>query len=316
VINMSVCLVTGGSGFIGSHLCEYLINKGNKVICVDNLITGNFDNVSGIKDSESFKFINEDVCKLISIDEQNINCIYHLASPASPKDFQPLSLEILSVGSIGTLNMLSLAQKYNARILIASSSEVYGDPHVHPQKETYWGNCNPIGIRGVYDESKRFSEACVMAYHRRYKTQVHIARIFNTYGPKMRELDGRVIPNFITQALNNEPLTIYGDGSQMRSFCYISDMVKGLVKLMDSDYNMPVNIGNPNEICVKDVATIICDIVGNKPEFRFLPLPEDDPKRRLPDITIAKNILNWAPEIDLQTGLKETIKFFSSIKII
>jgi len=312
VINMAVCLVTGGAGFIGSHLCEYLINKDYKVICVDNLSTGSSDNISVLKNSKSFKFINEDVCELTSVDYSNIDYIYHLASPASPKDFQTMSIEILNVGSVGTLNILSIAQRYNAKILIASSSEVYGDPHTHPQKETYWGNCNPIGIRGVYDESKRFSEACAMAYYRRYKTKVHIARIFNTYGPRMRKSDGRVIPNFITQALDGEPLTIYGDGSQMRSFCYISDMVDGLVKLIDSDYNMPVNIGNPSEVSVKDVAIIICEILGIKPQFEFLPLPEDDPKRRLPDIEIAKKLLNWSPKFDLRSGLKKTIEYFSN----
>ncbi|MGQ9706762.1 MAG: UDP-glucuronic acid decarboxylase family protein [bacterium] len=310
---MSVCLITGGAGFIGSHLCEYLLNEGNRVVCVDNFITGSEDNISQLITSKDFRLVNSNVCDLKLDDEPTVDFIYHLASPASPKDFLPLSIEILSVGSIGTLNMLSIAQQHNAKILIASSSEVYGDPYEHPQKETYWGNCNPIGIRGVYDESKRFSEACAMAFYRRYKTQIRIARIFNTYGPRMRRSDGRVIPNFITQALDHKPLTIYGDGSQMRSFCYISDMVDGLVKLMESDYIKPVNLGNPNEISVKDVAIIICEIVGIKSEFDYLPLPEDDPKRRLPDIEIAKNLLNWAPKFDLMNGLKKTIEYFSNL---
>lgn len=308
---MSVCLVTGGAGFIGSHLCEYLLERGHKVICIDNLITGDLKNIKNLSKLGDFNFINKDICEITGLDETHIDYIYHLASPASPDDFTRLSEEILRVGSIGTMNMLTLAVNKRARILYASSSEVYGDAMQHPQSETYWGNCNPIGIRSTYDESKRFSEACMMAFHRKYDIDVRIARIFNTYGPKMRPDDGRVIPNFITQALKGEPLTIYGDGSQMRSFCYVSDMVKGLVKMMESDYHLPVNLGNPNEITIMELAVIICEIMNREPDYKFLPLPEDDPKRRLPDISVAKEILGWSPQVDIKDGLEKTVEHFS-----
>jgi len=302
-------LVTGGAGFIGSHLCGYLLKENHKVICVDNLITGRRENVEEFLENKRFEFIKYDVTKTFSY-ERKIDWIFHLASPASPVDFEKYPLEILKVGSFGTFNMLEFANKNNTRFLLASTSEVYGDPEINPQDEDYWGHVNPIGVRSVYDESKRFSEALTMAYHRKYGLDVRIARIFNTFGPKMRLDDGRAVPNFIDQALHNEPITIYGDGKQTRSFCYISDQIEGLIKLMKSDYNLPINIGNTEELTILDFAEKIKKMCNSKSKITFHPLPKDDPKQRKPDISKAKKILNWEPKVDLEEGLQKTINYF------
>jgi len=305
-------LITGGAGFLGSHLAEFLLKKGYRVICMDNLITGSLDNISHLEGEENFLFIKHDVTKEIRI-EEDIHYILHFASPASPLDYLELPIQTLKVGSLGTHNTLGLAKKKRAVFLLASTSEVYGDPLVHPQPESYWGNVNPIGPRGVYDEAKRFAEALTMAYHRVHKIDTKIARIFNTYGPKMRTHDGRAIPNFITQALKGEEITVFGDGSQTRSFCYISDMVEGIYRLMLSDYNLPVNLGNPNEMSILDLAKVIIKLTKTKSKIRFLPLPQDDPKVRQPDISTARKELGWEPKVPLEKGLKETIKYFRSV---
>ncbi|MCD6452242.1 MAG: SDR family oxidoreductase [Acidobacteria bacterium] len=305
-------LITGGAGFLGSHLAEFLLKKGYRVICMDNLITGSLDNISHLEGKENFLFIKHDVTKEIRI-EEDIHYILHFASPASPLDYLELPIQTLKVGSLGTHNTLGLAKKKRAVFLLASTSEVYGDPLVHPQPESYWGNVNPIGPRGVYDEAKRFAEALTMAYHRVHKIDTKIARIFNTYGPRMRTHDGRAIPNFITQALKGEEITVFGDGSQTRSFCYISDMVEGIYRLMFSDYNLPVNLGNPNEMSILDLAKVIIKLTKTKSKIRFLPLPQDDPKVRQPDISTARKELGWEPKVPLEKGLKETIKYFRSV---
>jgi len=305
-------LITGGAGFLGSHLAEFLLKKGYRVICMDNLITGSLDNISHLEGEENFLFIKHDVTKEIRI-EEDIHYILHFASPASPLDYLELPIQTLKVGSLGTHNTLGLAKKKRAVFLLASTSEVYGDPLVHPQPESYWGNVNPIGPRGVYDEAKRFAEALTMAYHRVHKIDTKNARIFNTYGPKMRTHDGRAIPNFITQALKGEEITVFGDGSQTRSFCYISDMVEGIYRLMLSDYNLPVNLGNPNEMSILDLAKVIIKLTKTKSKIRFLPLPQDDPKVRQPDISTARKELGWEPKVPLEKGLKETIKYFRSV---
>ena len=305
-------LITGGAGFLGSHLAEFLLKKGYRVICMDNLITGSLDNISHLEGEENFLFIKHDVTKEIRI-EEDIHYILHFASPASPLDYLELPIQTLKVGSLGTHNTLGLAKKKRAVFLLASTSEVYGDPLVHPQPESYWGNVNPIGPRGVYDEAKRFAEALTMAYHRVHKIDTKIARIFNTYGPKMRTHDGRAIPNFITQALKGEEITVFGDGSQTRSFCYISDMVEGIYRLMLSDYNLPVNLGNPNEMSILDLAKVIIKLTKTKSKIRFLPLPQDDPKVRQPDISTARKELGWESKVPLEKGLKETIKYFRSV---
>ena len=302
-------LITGGAGFIGSHLCDFLLNKNFKIICVDNLITGNKKNIEHLSNNQNFKFINQDISKHIAINE-NLDYILHLASPASPVDYQKIPIQTLKVGSLGTHNTLGLALAKKAKYLLASTSEVYGDPLVNPQPETYWGNVNPIGVRGCYDEAKRFAEALTMAYHRIHNVDIRIARIFNTYGPRMRRDDGRVVPNFITQALSNKPLTIYGTGKQTRSFCYISDLIEGIYKLMMSNFNEPVNLGNPEEHTILEFAEKIKKITQNKSEIVFKDLPIDDPKVRCPDISRAKKILNWEPKFTLDEGLKETIEFF------
>ena len=306
--NTTTALVTGGAGFIGSHLCKYLLKKNYKVICIDNLITGSLKNLEGIKTGD-FLFVNHDVTEHIDI-KDNINIVFHLSSPASPIDYLQLPIQTLKVGALGTHNILGVAKSKRATILLASTSEVYGDPLIHPQTEEYWGNVNPIGPRGVYDEAKRFAEAITMAYHRQQGLDTRIARIFNTYGPNMRMRDGRVIPNFITQCLKGEDMTTYGDGRQTRSFCYIDDMVDGLFKLISAEYHLPMNLGNPNEITILELASRIKKLTGSNSNIIFNPLPEDDPKVRMPDISKAKKILTWEPKVNLEEGLVKTIGWF------
>jgi dTDP-glucose 4,6-dehydratase len=302
---MPVCVVTGGAGFVGSHLCEYLLELGDRVICIDNLDTGSLENIEHIGQPE-FEFINHDLTEFVRIDGP-VDFIYHLASPASPIDYARLPLHTLKVGSHGTHNMLGLAKVKRARFLIASTSEVYGDPEVHPQPETYWGHVNPIGPRGVYDEAKRYAEALTMAYHRQQGLDTRIARIFNTYGPRMRPHDGRAIPTFLRQALQDKPLTVFGDGSQTRSFCYVDDLIKGLFALMCSEYHQPVNLGNPTEMTLLELAECVIEVTGARSDIVFEALPEDDPKVRQPDIALARSVLEWEPEVELHDGLRFTI---------
>ena len=301
-------LITGGAGFIGSHLCDFLLNKNFKIICVDNLITGNKKNIEHLSNNQNFKFINQDISKHITINE-NLDYILHLASPASPVDYQKIPIQTLKVGSLGTHNTLGLALTKKAKYLLASTSEVYGDPLVNPQPETYWGNVNPIGVRGCYDEAKRFSEALVMAYHRIHQVDTKIARIFNTYGPRMRKSDGRVVPNFINQALKGKPMTVYG-GKQTRSFCYVSDMIDGIYKLMISDVDDPVNLGNPDEHSVLEFAEIVKKLTHSNSKIVFKSVPVDDPRVRCPDISLAKKKLKWDPKVELEEGLKSTVEWF------
>jgi len=301
-------LVTGGAGFLGSHLCEYLLNKGHEVVCMDNLITGSKDNISGIK-SEQFQFVEHNVSEFINL-EGELDYILHFASPASPIDYLELPIQTLKVGALGTHNALGLAKEKKAVFFLASTSEVYGDPLIHPQPEDYWGNVNPIGPRGVYDEAKRFAEAITMAYHRAHGINTKIIRIFNTYGPRMRINDGRAIPNFLKQALTGKDLTVYGEGSQTRSFCYVSDLIEGIYRLLTSDQNNPINIGNPNEMTIKEMADKILQATNSESKITYVPLPEDDPKVRQPDITRAKKYLNWEPVVGLDEGLKSTLKYF------
>ena len=301
-------LVTGGAGFLGSHLCDLLLAEGHEVIAMDNLITGDVANIAHIRDSR-FTFIKHDVTNYIYIDGA-LDAILHFASPASPVDYLELPIQTLKVGSLGTHKALGLAKAKNARFLLASTSEVYGDPLIHPQEESYWGNVNPVGPRGVYDEAKRFAEALTMAYHRYHHVDTKIVRIFNTYGPRMRINDGRVVPTFIAQALKGEPLTVFGDGSQTRSFCYVSDLVAGIYKLLLSDQHDPVNIGNPNEMTILDFATIICRLTGKPDNIEFKPLPVDDPKVRQPNIGRARRLLSWEPKVGLEEGLSRTIEYF------
>ena len=301
-------LVTGGAGFLGSHLCEYLLDKGHEVICMDNLITGSKQNISGIK-SSNFRFVNHNVSEFIKLDG-NLDYILHFASPASPIDYLELPIQTLKVGALGTHNALGLAKAKNAVFLLASTSEVYGDPLVHPQPEEYWGNVNPIGPRGVYDEAKRFAEAITMAYHRVHGINTKIVRIFNTYGPRMRINDGRAIPNFLKQALTGKDLTVYGNGSQTRSFCFVSDLIEGICRLLISEQNEPVNIGNPNEMTIRNLADKILQATGSKSKIVQVPLPEDDPKTRQPNITLAKILLDWEPKVSLDEGLEPTLKYF------
>jgi dTDP-glucose 4,6-dehydratase len=305
-MGMATCLVTGGSGFLGSHLCDHLIAKGYRVICVDNLETGNLKNIAHIKDSERFRFIQADITSHYEVDE-SLDFVYHMASPASPIDYARLPLHTLKVGAYGTHNTLGLAKAKRARFLLASTSEVYGDPEIHPQKETYWGNVNPIGPRGVYDEAKRYAEAMTMAYLRQQGVDTAIVRIFNTYGPRMRPHDGRAIPTFLRQALSEKPVTVFGDGSQTRSFCYVDDLVRGLILLMESGVHEPVNIGNPNEMTLLEMAKTVIELTESRSEIVFEALPVDDPKVRQPDISRAKDLLGWEPEIDLREGLRKTI---------
>ena len=305
---MARILITGGAGFIGSHLADRFLADGHEVICVDNLITGDVSNISHIK-SAKFSFINYDVTNYLYVDGP-LDHILHFASPASPIDYLELPIQTLKVGSIGTHKALGLAKAKGARFLIASTSEVYGDPLVHPQTEDYWGNVNPIGPRGVYDEAKRFSEAMTMAYHRYHGVETRIVGIFNTYGPRMRIRDGRAVPNFMCQALKGEDITVYGDGSQTRSFCYISDEVEGIVRLLLSDVDTPVNIGNPSEMTVLQMAETILKTTGSKSRIVFKPLPEDDPKVRQADITKARTLLGWEPKVGLAEGLADTLSYF------
>jgi len=305
---MARVLVTGGAGFIGSYLCERFLQEGYEVICMDNLITGSADNIGHIKDSR-FSFIHYDVTNYVYV-QGKLDYILHFASPASPLDYLEYPIQTMKVGSLGTHKALGLAKEKGARLLIASTSEVYGDPLIHPQNEDYWGNVNPIGPRGVYDEAKRFAEALTMAYQRYHKVDTRIVRIFNTYGPRMRIKDGRAIPNFIAQALRDEDVTVYGDGAQTRSFCYITDLVEGIYRLLMSDYNLPVNIGNPHEMTVAGMAKEIISLTGSKSRIVQMPLPEDDPKVRQPDITRAKTILGWEPRVELREGLRHTIGYF------
>ena len=302
-------LITGGAGFLGSHLCELFLAKGHKVICVDNLLTGKTANIRHLLKNKNFKFVKRDVSLGIDVSGP-VNYILHFASPASPPDYLKHPIETLDVGSAGTRNALDLAKTKQAVFLMASTSEVYGDPLVNPQTENYWGNVNSIGPRSCYDEAKRFAEAMTMAYHRYHKIDTKIVRIFNTYGERMRENDGRAIPNFVSQALANEPITVYGDGSQTRSFCYVSDLVDGIYKLLLSREHDPVNIGNPNEMTLLTLARAIIKLTGSKSRIIYESLPVDDPKVRRPDITRAKKILKWGPKIDLETGLVRTINYF------
>ncbi len=305
-------LITGGAGFLGSHLCDYLMEKGHDVICIDNLLTGSSENIEHCIGNSKFTFIKHNVSEYIYI-EGEIDNVLHFASPASPLDYLKLPIQTLKVGSLGTLNAIGVAKDKKARFLLASTSEVYGDPLVHPQPEDYWGNVNPVGPRGVYDEAKRFAEAMVMAYHRSHGVDTRIVRIFNTYGSRMRINDGRALPAFISQALNGKDLTVFGDGSQTRSFCYVSDLVEGIHRLLVSDVTDPVNIGNPTEIKLIDVAKEIVEMTGSKSKIIFKPLPIDDPKCRQPDITKAKKLLNWVPEVSRTDGLKKTIEYFRSV---
>jgi dTDP-glucose 4,6-dehydratase len=299
-------MVTGGSGFLGSHLCDYLLGKGHRVLCVDNLDTGSLRNIAHIENSEDFAFVNHDVTKPLFVDEP-VDVVFHLASPASPIDYARLPLHTLKVGSYGTHNTLGLAKFKRSRFLLTSTSEVYGDPQVHPQPETYWGHVNPIGPRGVYDEAKRYAEALTMAYRRQQGVDTAIARIFNTYGPRMRPLDGRAIPTFLRQALENTPLTVFGDGSQTRSFCYVDDLVRGLYALAESGEHLPINLGNPNEMSLLQLAETVVRVTGSESEIVFEALPVDDPQVRQPDITRARQILGWEPEIELEEGLRRIV---------
>jgi dTDP-glucose 4,6-dehydratase len=303
-------LVTGAAGFLGSHLCDALLAEGHTVIGTDNLCTGNLANLRHLARESRFSLIEHDICK--PFDTGKIDFLFNFASPASPVDYTRLGVETLLVGSAGTINTLDLARKYRAGYLQASTSECYGDPEVHPQVETYWGNVNPIGPRSVYDEAKRFSEAAVTAYHRYYGVDTHLVRIFNTYGPRLQANDGRVVSNLMMQALRGEPLTIYGDGSQTRSFCYVSDLIDGIVRLSRSTEHLPVNIGNPDEWTILECAREILAITGASSEILFKPLPQDDPTRRRPDITKARTLLGWEPKINLRQGLEKSLDYFKS----
>ncbi len=302
-------LVTGGAGFLGSHLCDALVAEGNRVRCVDNLLTGSTENLSQLRNEPRFDFIEQDICE--SFDPGSFDFVFHFASPASPFDYLEHGIETLRVGSVGTLNVLELAKKYSGGYLVASTSECYGDPAVHPQVESYWGNVNPVGPRSVYDEAKRFSEAATMAYHRYHGVDTHIVRIFNTYGPRLQANDGRVISTLMRQALQGEPLTIFGDGSQTRSFCYVDDEVEGILRLSRSREHLPVNIGNPVEFTIRECAEMVLEVTGSDSPIIFEPLPQDDPRQRQPDITKARQLLGWEPKVDLRTGLLMCMQHFA-----
>ncbi len=304
--SVATCLVTGGAGFVGSHLCDELLRRDHRVICVDNLETGSLANIEHIR-SENFVHLNVDIINPYFVDE-SIDFVYHLASPASPIDYLRLPLHTLKVGSYGTHHTLGLAKLHRARFLIASTSEVYGDPEEHPQRETYWGHVNPIGPRGVYDEAKRYAEALTMAYHRQQGVDTAIVRIFNTYGPRMRPHDGRAIPTFLRQALQDRPITVFGDGSQTRSFCYVEDEIRGLIMLAESGYHNPVNIGNPDEFTLLELARTVIEVTGSRSEIVYEALPTDDPQVRQPDITLARELLGWEPQVTLREGLERTIE--------
>jgi dTDP-glucose 4,6-dehydratase len=304
---MATCLVTGGAGFLGSHLCDELLRRGHRVICVDNLETGSLNNIEHIRDPARFRFEQLDIVQPYFVDEP-VDFVYHLASPASPIDYLRLPLHTLKVGSHGTHHTLGLAKRHRARFLLASTSEVYGDPQVHPQPESYWGHVNPIGPRGVYDEAKRYAEALTMAYHRQQGVNTSIIRIFNTYGPRMRPHDGRAIPTFLRQALQAKPITVFGEGSQTRSFCYVDDLIRGMIALAESDLHEPVNIGNPDEFTLLELAEAVIEVTGSDSEIVHEALPTDDPQVRRPDITKARDLLGWQPEISLRDGLSRTIE--------
>ena len=309
---MITSIVTGGAGFLGSHLCERLLAEGHRVVCVDNLITGTEENIAHILEHDDFEFLEHDVTRPFEV-LGTIDNVLHFASPASPIDYLELPIQTLKVGSLGTHNTLGLAKAKEARYLLASTSEVYGDPLIHPQPESYWGNVNPVGPRGVYDEAKRFAEAMVMAYHRYHGLDTRIVRIFNTYGPRMRPKDGRVVPAFIQQSLLGEPLTVFGDGNQTRSFCYVNDLVEGIWRLLNSDFTDPVNIGNPHEMTILEFADVIVKLTDGKSEIAFEPLPVDDPKTRQPDISLAKKTLGWEPSVPLEEGLLQTVDYFREL---
>ena len=311
---MQTILITGGAGFIGSHLCKRFVQEGSRVICVDNLLTGNINNLSSLSREPRFVFYEKDVSQHITIAEP-VDYVLHFASPASPADYHRYPIQTLKVGSLGTHNALGLAQAKKTVFLLASTSEVYGDPLVHPQPEDYWGNVNPIGPRGVYDEAKRFAEALALAYHRSHGIDVKIARIFNTFGPYMRQNDGRAIPNFISQAISEKPITVFGNGSQTRSFCYIDDMVEGIRKLLYSNFNEPVNLGNPKEMSVLELAQLIIGLAGSKSKIEFRELPQDDPRVRQPDIRRARQVLRWEPKTDVRVGLSKTIDYFKKLHV-
>ncbi|NQU41172.1 MAG: SDR family oxidoreductase [Lentisphaerae bacterium] len=310
---MTVSVVTGGAGFLGSHLCDRLLGEGHQVICLDNLITGNVANIEHLAGNEKFHFIKQDVTEYIYLPGQ-VDFIYHFASPASPIDYLELPIQTLKVGSLGTHKALGLARAKGARFLLASTSETYGDPLVHPQPETYWGNVNPVGPRGVYDEAKRFAEAMTMAYRRFHGVDAKIVRIFNTYGPRMRAKDGRAVPAFVSQALDGDPITVFGDGSQTRSFCYVNDLLRGIMALARSEESGPINIGNPAEMTILQLAEKIIAMTGSASQIIHEGLPTDDPKVRQPDITLARTRLNWAPEIEVDEGLPITIDYFKSLR--
>ena len=312
---MKNVVVTGGAGFLGSHLCDLLLKKGENVICIDNLFTGSEENIQHLYNNKNFKFIKHDIIEPIYLSDVSIDEIYNLACPASPIHYQHNPVRTIKANTIGVINMLGLAKKHKARILQASTSEVYGDPLEHPQKESYRGNVNPIGPRACYDEGKRVAETLFFDYHRNHQLDIRVVRIFNTYGPRMSKHDGRVVSNFILQALNNEPITIYGDGSQTRSFCYVSDLLDGIYKLMQQNESMgPVNIGNPEEFSILELAEKIIELCGSKSTLEYMELPEDDPVQRKPDIELAENLLGWSPKIDVEKGLKKTIEYFKKIK--
>jgi dTDP-glucose 4,6-dehydratase len=309
---MATSLVTGGAGFLGSHLCDFLLGRGHRVVCVDNLETGSLENISHLKNGVDFRFEMLDITSHYEVEEP-IEFVYHMASPASPIDYARLPLHTLKVGAYGTHNTLGLAKKHRARFLLASTSEVYGDPLVHPQPESYWGNVNPIGPRGVYDEAKRYAEALTMAYLRQQGVDTCIARIFNTFGPRMRPADGRAIPTFLRQALTDKPITVFGDGSQTRSFCYVDDLVRGLVALAESGVHEPVNLGNPSEMSLLDMAKLVVEFTESRSEIVFEALPVDDPQVRQPDIARARDLLDWEPEIELGDGRRRTIQHYTQI---
>ncbi len=303
-------LVTGGAGFLGSHLCDALLGEGHSVVCADNLLTGRRENLTHLAREPRFEFLQQDVCH--AFDPGKLDYVFHFASPASPVDYLKHGIETLQVGSAGTLNCLEIAKKFNAKFLLASTSECYGDPQEHPQKEGYWGHVNPVGPRSVYDEAKRFAEAATMAYHRYHHVDTRIVRIFNTHGPRLQINDGRVISNFMKQALRGQPLTVYGDGLQTRSFCYVSDEIEGILALSKVHESLPTNIGNPQEFTILECAKTVLEVTGSDSQVRFEPLPEDDPKQRRPDITKARALLGWAPKIDLLTGLRLSLDYFKA----
>jgi len=309
-MNSKRAVVTGGAGFLGSHLCDALLAEGWSVVAVDNLLTGRRANFAHLQHESHFEFVDKDICE--PFDVGKVDYVFHFASPASPVDYSTHGIATLKVGSLGTFHALDVARKYGAKYLVSSTSECYGDPLEHPQKETYWGNVNSIGPRSVYDEAKRFTESVTMAYRRYHQVDTRIVRIFNTYGPRMQLNDGRVVPNFMKQALRGEPLTVYGKGDQTRSFCYVSDEIDGFLRLSKSEQHLPVNIGNPHEFTILECAQMVLKVTGSKSPIRYDPLPQDDPKQRCPDITKARKLLHWEPKIDLETGLRKSLEYFKA----